>query len=171
MNQETLTLYKLIVLYLLDKVTFPLTKAQISDFILEKEYTNFLTLQQVFSELTDSGLAVARSIGNRTHLQITDEGRDTLRYFENRVSDAIKDEIREYLNKHEVQMRNESSIQGNYYKSVSGEYEVQLIAKEKEINLVDIKLSVPTKELALSICDNWQRKNKEIYQYLTLELF
>ena len=46
MNQEPLTLYKLIVLYLLNKVSFPLTMAQVSDLILEKEYTNYLTLQQ-----------------------------------------------------------------------------------------------------------------------------
>ena len=34
---ETYTLYKLIVLYMLDKVDFPLTTSQISEFILEKE--------------------------------------------------------------------------------------------------------------------------------------
>ena len=51
MNQEPLTLYKLIVLYLLDQVTFPLSKTQIGDFILEKEYTSFLTLQQVLNEV------------------------------------------------------------------------------------------------------------------------
>lgn len=47
MLQDPLTLYKLIVLYMLNRVTFPLTAAQVSDFILGKEYTNFLTLQQV----------------------------------------------------------------------------------------------------------------------------
>ena len=34
---ETLTLYKLIILCMLDKVEFPLSNAQISEFILEKE--------------------------------------------------------------------------------------------------------------------------------------
>ncbi len=171
MNQEPLTLYKLIVLYLLDRVTFPLTKAQVSDFILEKEYTSFLTLQQAISELTENGLADAKTIVNRTHLQITPEGRETLHYFENRISDAIKADIQEYLNLHELEMRNESSIQANYYKSVNGEFEAELVAKDKDIDLVNIKISVPTKELAISICDNWQKKNKEIYQYLTSVLF
>ena len=66
MNQEPLTLYKLIVLYMLDRVTFPLTTAQISEFILEKEYTNFLTLQTAISELTETGLAESRTLLNRT---------------------------------------------------------------------------------------------------------
>lgn len=65
---------------MLDRVTFPLTTAQISEFILEKEYTNFLTLQTAISELTETGLAESRTLLNRTQLQITEEGRNTLHF-------------------------------------------------------------------------------------------
>ena len=33
---ETFTLYKLIILYMLNKVDFPLTTSQISEFVLDK---------------------------------------------------------------------------------------------------------------------------------------
>ena len=33
---EAFTLYKLIILYILDKVDFPLTNSQISEFVLDK---------------------------------------------------------------------------------------------------------------------------------------
>ena len=56
MTQKSFTIYKLIVLYMLDRVTFPLTRAQISDFILEKTYTDFLTLQQAIAELEEENL-------------------------------------------------------------------------------------------------------------------
>ena len=36
---EPFTLYKLIVLYMLQKVDFPLTTSQISSFILDRGYT------------------------------------------------------------------------------------------------------------------------------------
>ena len=49
---------------MLDRVTFPLTKAQVSDFILEKEYTNFLTLQQATAELIDAELITASTSRN-----------------------------------------------------------------------------------------------------------
>ena len=163
MNQEPLTLYKLIVLYLLNKVSFPLTMAQVSDLILEKEYTSYLTLQQVINELAQAGLITAKTLVNRTHLQITEEGRNT--FF------AIKTDIGEYLKKNELEMRNESSIQSNYYKAVNGEFETELTAVDKDVNLVTIRLTVPTEELAISICENWQKNNREIYQYLTTALF
>lgn len=171
MLQDPLTLYKLIVLYMLNRVSFPMTAAQVSDFILEKEYTNFLTLQQVISELTEAGMISTQSIRNRTQLAVTAEGRETLSFFENRISDAIKHDIDTYLLDKEFTLRNEMSIQGDYYKSTSGEYEAHLVAKDRDINLVELTISVPVEEVAASICDNWQKKNQEIYKYLIQELF
>lgn len=168
---DPLTLYKLIVLYMLDRVSFPLTKAQISDFILNREYTTFLTLQQVFGELADAGLVTAQPVRNRTHLVMTKDGAQTLSFFGNQISSAIKKDIEEYLKENEIELRNEVSILSDYYKSTSGEYEARLIAKDKDIHLIDLTISVPLEETAASICDNWQKKNQEIYQYLVMQLF
>lgn len=171
MTQDPLTLYKLIVLYMLDKVTFPLTKTQVCDFILGKEYTDFLTFQQAISELTDAGLLYTKSARNRTNLLLTDAGRETLSYFGNRISDAIKADADAYLRENELELRNEVSIQATYYKTTDGEYAAELTAHEKTAELVNIRLSVPLEEMAASICDNWQKKNQKIYKYLTDTLF
>lgn len=156
---------------MLNRVTFPLTTAQVSDFILEKEYTNFLTLQQVINELTDAEMISTQSIRNRTHLAITEDGKETLQFFQNRISDAIKTDINNYFRENEFSLRNEVSVLGDYYKSTSGEYEAHLVAKDRGIKLIDITLSVPSEDLAAAICDNWQKKNEEIYAYITKELF
>lgn len=171
MLQDPLTLYKLIVLYMLNRVTFPMTTAQVSDFVLEKDYTNFLTLQQVINELTDAKLISSEAIRNRTHLSITPEGRETLHFFENRISDTIKQEINTFFRENEFALRNEVSVLGDYYKSTSGEYEAHLVAKDRGISLVDITISVPDENTAAAICDNWQKKNQAVYQYLIQELF
>lgn len=171
MTQDHLTLYKLIILYMLQRVSFPLTKSQVCDFILGKEYTGFLTLQQALSELEDAALVSTRSMQNRTHLLITEAGAETLDYFGNRISDAIKADVDAYLRENELELRNEVAIQSSYYKSTSGEYEAQLIAKERGNELINIRLTVPLEEMAVTICDNWQKRNEEIYQYLTEVLF
>ena len=51
MLSEPMTLYKLMNLYMLKQVNFPLTYAQISDFFLSREYTDYFTLQQALTEL------------------------------------------------------------------------------------------------------------------------
>ena len=71
---EAFTLYKLIILYMLDKVDFPLTNSQISEFVLDKGYTDYFKLQQALSELADGGLILKESTHNRTLFHLT-EGR------------------------------------------------------------------------------------------------
>ena len=171
MAQDPLTLYKLIVLYMLNKVNFRLTYSQISDFILEKEYTNFITLQQVFSDLQDSELIKADASMNRTFFSITDEGRNTLSYFGNRIGDAIISDIAAFLSERHLELKNEASITAKYYKAASGDYEAELIALEKDIELVNIKISVPAQDMAETICESWYRKNEQIYKYLMETLF
>ncbi|MCM1049482.1 MAG: DUF4364 family protein [Clostridiales bacterium] len=170
-KEDTLILYKLIILYMLDRAAFPITKAQVADFILENEYMDFLTLQQVFSELADSGMINANTIRNRTHLAITTEGKETLSLFGNRLNALTKKKIDSFYMENEMEMRNEVSIISDYYKSTSGEYEAHLQAIEKKVRLVDITLSVPDKETAAAICDNWQKNNQTVYQSLIEQLF
>ncbi len=171
MTQDPLTLYKLIVLYMLNRVNFPMTKAQIGDFILDHEYTNFLTLQQVISELIDANMITAQSLRNRTHLSITKDGKETLDFFRNRISEAIIKDIDTYFHENEMEMRNEVSIISDYYQATNGEYEAHLIAKDKDVNLVEIKMTVPFEDGAAAICENWEKKNQDIYKYLVEQLF
>lgn len=156
---------------MLNKVKFKLTYSQISEFILAEEYTNFLTLQQIISDMQDTELIKTDTLMNRTYFSITEEGRKTLSYFGNRISDAIKHDIDIFLDEKHLELKNEASITAAYYKSTTGEFETELIAKEKDIELVNIKLSVPTEDMAASICDSWHKKNQKIYQFLMQELF
>ncbi|MBQ6589519.1 MAG: DUF4364 family protein [Butyrivibrio sp.] len=170
MSSQYLTLYKMIVLYMLRRCEVPLSKSQIYDFILEKEYTTFLTLQEVFSELASSELVIEKTVANRTFLEITKEGDETLKFFGNRINPSIRQQIDEYFRDNSMKLRNETAIQGDYRKTAENEYTVRLVAKENGQNLVDISLPVPTEEIAQSICDKWQEKNADIYQYLITSL-
>ena len=67
--QELMTLYKLIILYMLARVDFPLTRIQINNFLLGREYTtNYLNIQQAMGELIDDKLVISQSVRNRSHL-------------------------------------------------------------------------------------------------------
>ena len=170
MTQEPLTLYKLIILYMLEQVDCPLTTAQLSEFILEQGYTNYLTLQQALSELTEAGLIETRTIRNRTRLINTADGSEALQFFGNRISDAIREDIARFFEANEVALRSEVNIQADYYKSTSGEYEVRMVARDKDTLLIDLTLSLPDEGMAQQMCDKWHKQNQEIYRYLMEQL-
>ena len=156
----------MIVLYMLKRSELPLSKSQIYDFILENEYTNFLTLQEVFSEMVSSELIIEKTLANRTYLEMTEQGEETLGFFGNRINPAIKNQIDEYLKENSINFRNESSIISDYKKTGENEYTARLLAMENGKSLIDISIPVPTEEIAQNVCDNWKDKNVEVYQYL-----
>ena len=156
---------------MLGRVSFPLTNAQVCDFMLEHSYTDYMTLQKVLAELSEANLILTSKHHNRTQLTLTKEGTETLHFFDNRIGEAIRQDIDNFLKEKEFTLRNEVSILADYYKSTSGEYEARLVAKDRDITLIDMTLSVPTLDLAISVCDNWQAKNQEVYQFITSRLF
>lgn len=163
---EALTLYKLIVLYMLDKVSFPLTEAQITDFILGKEYTTYFSLRQAISELIDADLIRVETFRNSSHYHITDEGRNTLEYFGNKISPSIITDIDEFLTTNQYSLIDEVSTTADFYKTTNNDYAVECKVKEKNYDLISLTLTVPTKEQANAICNNWKIENQEIYSYL-----
>ena len=81
MSLEPLTLYKLMTLYMLNKVNFPLTDAQISDFFLNKEYITYFSFRQVISELIETKLITCETVRNASYYKITDDGIETVDLF------------------------------------------------------------------------------------------
>ena len=91
---EPFTTYKLIVLYMAKHAKETLTNSQISEFILDREYTDYFQLQKVLSELTETELLRKRTISNSSYYELTEEGAKTLSYFEKELSGEIKNEDR-----------------------------------------------------------------------------
>lgn len=168
---DTLTLSKLIVLYMLDKVDFTLTNSQISEFVLDKGYTNYFTLQQAFSELESADFIKTSTVRNSSHYALTDEGRHSLEYFGNNISSEIKTEIDDFMSKKHYQLREENETLADYYQEKPDVYFVRCQIKEKGQILVELNFSVTTEQQAITLCDNWRKKNSEVYTYLVHTLF
>ena len=165
MAVDTDTLYKLIVLYMLDNLDFPLTNSQISEFVLDKGYTDYFTLQQTIYDLESSELIVPEMVRNSTRYMITNAGRETISMFNSKLPTAIKDDIHAFYQSKKYQLRKEIDLQADYY-PVGNEYVVQCLIKKKKATLLELKLNVVTKEQAIHICDHWQEDSDEIYNFL-----
>lgn len=167
---EPHTLYKLIILYMLKKVNFPLTNAQISNFVLEQGYTTYFTLQQIIHELIDSGLIRQEKIRNTSQYHITEAGEETLTYFGKKISRAIREDIDQYMKENSYQLRNEVAVTADYYKTTEGEYTAECRVKERNADLISLSLTVPLEAQAAAICGRWKDKCQDVYAFLMKEL-
>ncbi len=163
---EPFTIYKLTILNMLDKVDFPLTNTQISNFFLEQEYTDYFRVQQVIGELVDAALISPESTHNNTQYRITDAGKETLGFFRDKISDAIERDTLAYFEKNKLELRNENSILADYYKTPNQDYAVRCQYRVKGQNMIDLTLTVKTREQAEAICDNWSTSTDDVYAYL-----
>ena len=169
MTSDPVTLYKLMTLYLLRKVNFPLTNAQMSELFLEKGYTNYLTFQQVLSELAEAHLIRQDTVRNTSRYEITTEGEETLGFFKNRLSDAVIADMDQFVAEHKFALRSEIGVTGDYYRH-EGEYQVELAVKEGKSTVIGLTLAVPDEAEAVRICEKWSQENQAIYAYVMKKL-
>lgn len=167
---DTMTLYKLMVLFLLKKGSLSLTNAQISDFFIEKGYTNYFTLQEVLHALLETEMITAETTRNTTRYNLTPQGEETLSYLKNKLSQGIIQDIISYLNDRKIEMINELSVLADYDRMPNGEYAAHFRIMEKDAPIVDMTLSVVTESLAERMCNNWQKHSSRLYGYLMDEL-
>lgn len=167
---EPFTLYKLIILYMLQKVDFPLTNSQISEFILDRGYTTYFTLQSVLSELTQSEMIHQETIRNTSYYSMTESGEEALHYFQNRISKQIRDDVDQYIAENKMQLRDDVSVIADYFKNTADEYSVRCVVKEKYANPIDLTITVPDEAQARTVCRNWKQKCQKIYETVMKEL-
>ncbi len=166
MLSEPKTLFKLMNLYMLKQVNFPLTNAQLTDFFLAHEYTTYFNLQQVLNELLEAGLIRMHSNHNSSLYEITREGEETLDFFGNNISPAIISDMDQYLKENRFRIRNEAGVLADYYKSTGQDYVVHMEIREGKSSLLDLSLSVPDRERAEAMCALWEKKSSEVYSFL-----
>lgn len=166
MQSDALMLYKLIILYILDRMDFPITNTELTRFILEKEYCDYITINQILAELIEDKFVEHDSSHNTYLYRITPIGKETLSFFYTRISVAIRDEIDTYLSEKEYQLREMVSNTADYYEAKKNEFVVELRVVERDSELVRINLLVTSAAEADLICSRWKENSADIYGYL-----
>ena len=170
MNTDATTLYKLMILYMLNKVNFPLSNTQLSEFMLERQYTNYFTFQECINSLVTDGFILEITYRNSTQYKLTKEGEDTISFFYTKISNAIRNDIDEYLKKNKYNLKCEVGTISDYYRSTNGSYIVHCQVKEGDTNLIELNLSVPLEEQADAMCAKWKDASQEIYDFIVHKL-
>lgn len=165
MNNPT-TLYKLMILYMLNKVNFPLSNSQITEFMVAKEYTTYFTVQEVLNSLTQDNFVHELAFPTNTQYKLTAEGLEAIKSLDNMISSAIKDDIDTYLKLNKYDLRCEAGTTADYYKTNNGDYIVSCKVKEGDTTLIELNIAVPIESQANAMCLKWKDACQDIYDYV-----
>jgi len=99
--------HKLIILHLVQKMGISLSNSEICQFLLNKEYMNYFSVQQYLAELVEAGWLEKSKEHNNTRYTLTDDGEEVINYFQNHVSESVKEDISIYVKENSKRIRAE----------------------------------------------------------------
>lgn len=161
-NSIELAEFKLLVLFIINRVDMPISKSKITEIILENNFINFFTLQQYMDELLESSLLKYKEDEDKSKIVITEEGKGVLSLFKNRIDPEKVLQVDLYLKGKLNKIKDEISISGDYTID-DNNYIVKLKAKEKKLILMELKLSVASKKQANDLIKLWKENSSDVY--------
>lgn len=170
MTSESIKLYKLIILYFLSKTRQGITNAILSDFILGHNYTDYFSIQETLTTLTEDGMIAANQTHTTSYYSITDKGLETLNFFCTQLPKDTMQQIENYLKENKIQIVEDTSIRTDYTKISTDEYLARCTVIERGCTMVEVALNVPSEEEAMNVCRRFKEKSDSIYSFLFKEL-
>ncbi|MGL5086464.1 MAG: DUF4364 family protein [Clostridium sp.] len=170
-NSIELAENKLLVLYVIKALKHPISNTQLTEIILENNFINYFTLQQYVSELVSSDFLKYQVMNEKNLLNLTEKGDSVLSFFNGRISEAKKKIIDDYLLLTIDSIKRELTIHSDYTIVKDATFIVDLKALEDENLLMEIKVSVPTKKQAASLCSRWKENPTDLYTKIMNSLF
>lgn len=167
---EKLAESKLAILYLLDRMGIPMSKGQLSQFALETNYINYFSFQSYLSDLVeDKSLKEVEDYGKLVYVN-TSDGKKLLELFIHRIPDDIKEKIDQYVEKTKSKVKREYEAKATYIHIGEDNYLITCGIYEEEKKLLEVKMTVATKEQAAVVMHNWKTKTDTLYFDIITEL-
>jgi len=170
-NTAELAENKLLLLYILEVLNRPISNTQLTEIVLENNLINYFTLQQYISELDSSQFISYKDVNEKKLLIMTKKGENVLSFFKDRISPSKIAIVNNYLNDKLDLIKKELTVQSDYSLEKNDSFLVDLKALEDNSTLMELKISVPTKKQAISLCSRWQKNPSDIYTKIVNLLF
>jgi len=163
-NSETQLTKKLTLLYLVNKFDIPLASNHITQFALEENMMNFYQVQTYLQEMVDIGYLDKSSNLNSTHYTITGDGIAALDSFTKTIPTEIRNKITKFAGDNRRAVKQDfEKIANHFYDQATNEYIVKCGVYEEDMTLMELNLSVVSKDQAVSICNNWRTNINSLY--------
>ena len=137
--------------------------------VLETGYTDYLSIQQTLSELTEDAMILVDQTHEKSYYTIAEIGKETLRFFGNQLPTDTCRQIDEYLEKNRLAIVETTSIKTDYTMIRPNEYLATGCIYERGSKLLEVSLNVTSEEEAVDVCRRFKEKNEDVYaQILSL---
>ena len=159
-DSETLAQKKALILYVLNKVSSPISNDALLKLIISIDNMNYFYFQQFLLDLLENKYIIK----NENDLyELTKEGINALELVKDLIPGIIKFKVDNTFKETLGEIKNEVSITTDFIPLNENEYNVECKIVENNQVLFKIELFAGTHEQAKKIAENWKQNAEEIY--------
>ena len=160
---------KLILLYLIYQLDMPISWADLLDFAVPN-YMDYMDFQIYLQEMVENGIVEKLNEDNGYFYSITEDCTQCIRYFSKRIPESKLGSILAYVRKNKSRIKKEYSVYANYFYYAENEYIVKCGIIEDDAPLIELNLTVASKDQAKLIRKNWKSNVSNIYNTILQSL-
>lgn len=154
---------KIIVLYIIKKLSKSVTNLQLVDLVLDATGIDYFALQAILLELSEKGFISLFYEEEVRYYKITDEGEVLLDSLVSIVPDFIISRVLDKVSEEEKEVKQKSVVFADYYPEGKESYRVKCKISEGGKKAVEIELMVTDKNQAIGICNKWYENPSKYY--------
>ena len=158
---------KLILLFIFEKMEFPLTDESINSIIGQNpSWLTYMDFREALFGLIQSKFVYQTTLASEISFTITQEGRGALGHFFHKIPASIREEIIEFARENRPKFKRRQEYTWDYFKNADGTYTVALNIRDHVIgnNLLEIKFKTDTRIGAKRATGKWREKAAQIYE-------
>lgn len=172
MEKDSKPRNKVIILYILSR--FPgITTGELTSMALDTCYMNYFTFATAFDDLCRNSL-ITRSVrkgekikdssGNHVvRCDTTASGLEILNNLQHTIPEHVHSFINSISGTWEKSARKTVEVISTFDPDIFGGYDVRLSLSDGIKDLISLKLSIPTKDMSVKICNKWKENTQEMY--------
>lgn len=162
-DNESLAESKALILYLLDKVSKPISNDTLFKLVLAIENLNYFYFQQFLLDLLENKYIINYLKNNESIYELTKEGKQALELTKDLIPGIFKFKIDNNFKQTLNDIENSLSITSEYIPESEKDYTVKCKIVENNKVTFEVQTFAASSDVAKSISDNWNKNAHKIY--------
>lgn len=162
-DAETLAEKKALILYIMDKVSKPISNDALLKLTISIDNMNYFYFQQFLLDLLENKYIINYTKNEKSLYELTNDGKQALALVKDIIPGITKFKIDNTFKDTLNSFENKMSITSDFIPYNENEYSIKCKIIENNQTLFDLQLYAGSREQAKIICDNWNQNADKIY--------
>ena len=162
-NSEILAEKKALILYILNKVSKPISNDALLNLVISIDNMNYFYFQQFLLDLLENKYIINYEKDGEMLYELTSEGKQALNLVKDIIPGITKFRVDNSFKETLGEFQNEVSVTSDFIPHSEHDYSVKCKIVENNQILFELQVYAGSREQAKAISDNWNNNAEELY--------